>query len=163
MINLLLVIAQLFFSQIHPFHVSVCDIEFSKHEKSLQLSQRVFIDDLEIALGKKYSLNLDVNDETTTTLLDSLIHVYMLENVHLIVDGKQKNATYIGNEIEGDGMWCYMEYTGIKKLKSLEIRNTVFLETFEDQVNIIHFEYEDYEKSIKLDQTKKFGVFNLEN
>ena len=56
-------------------------------------------------------------------------------------------------------MWCYIEYKGVKKFKSLELRSTVLTETFDDQANIIHFIYGDYDKSIKLDKLKSTGTF----
>jgi len=160
MINIFLLIISLLSSFSHPFHVSVCDIDFSQASKSIQVSQRVFIDDLEKVLSKKYQINLIIDDKSQAAVRDSLIEAYIFENLQLLVDGKSKKRVYIGNEIEEDGMWCYIEYEGVKKFSSLEVRSTVFLETFEDQANIIHFKYNDYEKSIKLDFAKKSGTFS---
>jgi len=161
MINFFLLIISLFNSFFHPFHVSVCDIDFSQTTKSIQVSQRVFIDDLEKVLSEKYKINLIIDDKSQAAVRDSLIKAYMFENLQLLVDGKQKKRVYIGNEIEEDGMWCYIEYEGINKFNSLEVKSTVFLETFKDQANIIHFKYNEYEKSIKLDMNNKTGNFSM--
>ena len=159
MINFLLVISSLILSLIHPFHISVCDVDFNEDAKSIQLSQRIFLDDLEQTLNAKYKTHLIIDDESSQAYRDSLIQVYLFESIYLSVDGKEKNRTYIGNEIEDDAMWCYIEYNGIKKFKSLKIKSTVLIETFEDQANIVHFTYGDYEKSIKLDKIKNTGTF----
>jgi hypothetical protein len=163
MINFLLLISSLFLSLFHPFHVSVCDVEFNEEAKSIQLSQRIFLDDFEQLLNEKYKINLIIDDESTKAYRDSLIQVYLFESISLIIDGKEKKRYYVGNEIEDDAMWCYIEYKGVKKFKSLNIKSTVLLETFEDQANIIHFTYGDYDKSIKLDKLKTTGTFKTDN
>ncbi len=159
MINILPVIISLFSYLNHPFHVSVCDVEFNEEAKSIQLSQRIFLDDFEQTLNEKYRVNLVIDDELSKVHRDSLIEVYLFESLHISVDGKEKKGIYIGNEIEGDAMWCYIEYKGVTKFKSLKIKSIVLIETFEDQANIIHFTYGDYEKSIKLDNIKTTGIF----
>ncbi|MEN8249814.1 MAG: DUF6702 family protein [Bacteroidota bacterium] len=139
---------------IHPFHVSVCDIEFNKEAKAVQVSQRMFLDDLEVTLNKKYGTTLIIDDLGTISLRDSLLADYLDENLEIIVDGKVRYGKYLGSEIEEDGMWCYIEFEGIRKLKSIEITNTVLIETFDDQANIIHFKAGEFEKSTKLDKQR---------
>ena len=159
MINSLPLIISLFSYLIHPFHVSVCDVDFNEEAKSIQLSQRIFLDDLEQTLNEKYRVNLVIDDELSKVYRDSLIKVYLFESLQISIDGKEKKGIYIGNEIEDDAMWCYIEFKGIKKFKSLKIKSSVLIETFEDQANIIHFTYGEYEKSIKLDKIKTTGTF----
>ena len=139
MTNIITLVIALFFSSVHPFHVSVCDVDFNTETKSIQISQRIFLDDFEKALNEKFEINLIIDDESTKEFRDSLIQVYLFEKLNLIVDGKEKKRVYIGNEIEEDAMWCYIEYRGIKKFEYLEITSKVLLETFDDQANIIHF------------------------
>lgn len=159
MINFLPIIIALFSCLNHPFHVSVCDVEYNEEAKSIQLSQRIFLDDFEQTLNKKYRTNLVIDNEFSKVYRDSLIKVYLFESIHLSIDGKRKKGIYIGNEIEDDAMWCFIEFKRINKFKSLKIKSNVLIETFEDQANIIHFIYGDYEKSIKLDKIKTIGTF----
>ena len=102
-----------------------------------------------------------IDDITKIEYRDSLIQVYLFENLNITFDGKEKKRTYIGNEVEEDAMWCYIEYSGVKKINSVEVRSTVLLETFDDQGNIIHFKHEEFEKSIKLDKTKTRSTISL--
>ena len=159
MINFLAVVVSLFLSLVHDFHVSVCDVEFNEQSKSIQVSQRIFLNDFEQALNKKFGVNLIIDDEATIAFRDSLIQVYLFEHIKISVDGKEKKRVFIGSEIEEDAIWCYIEYTGVKKFKSLTITSTVLLETFKDQANIIYFKKGEYEKSIKLDNLKTTGTF----
>ena len=161
MLNFLLIVISILNTTAHPFHVSVCEININSASKSIQVSQRIFIDDLEQVLNKTYGVNITIDGNTESGLLDSLINDYLSEHLRLVVDGKIKKRVYIGSEIEEDGIWCYVEYEGIKKIRSIEVTSTVFLETFKDQANIIHFTQGDYEKSIKLDRNNKSGIFEV--
>lgn len=159
MINFFTIVTTIFFSYLHPFHVSVCDVDFKEESKSIQVSQRIFLDDLEKALNEKYDINIAIDDMSTEAYRDSIIQVYLFETLNLIIDGKVRNRNYIGNEIEEDAMWCYIEYEGIKKFETLEMTNRVLLETFDDQANIVHFSYGESEKSVKLDKLNFTTVF----
>jgi len=128
----------------------------------VQVSQRIFLDDLEQALSKKFKINMIIDDENTMAYRDSLIQVYLLESLSITFDSKEKKRVYIGNEVEEDAMWCYLEYHGVKKISSIEVRSTVLLETFNDQANIIHFKYGEFEKSIKLDQSKIRSIISID-
>ena len=58
----------------HPFHVSVTDIEHDAESKSIQVSHRIFLDDLEIGLKKYHKIEkLDTYAPESQERLDSLI------------------------------------------------------------------------------------------
>ena len=136
---------------LHPFHVSVCEIEVNQEARSVQVSQRIFLDDFEDALNSTYATSLIIDDSARKGERDSLIQLYLFDHLKILVDGKEKKPNYLGSEFEEDGIWCYIEYEGIKKVKSLEVTSTVLLNQFDDQANIIHYIHEGYEKSVKLD------------
>ena len=146
----------------HPYHISVCDIVHKSDQKTLQVSQRVFLDDLEETLNERFNIMVDVTNPKNPSYRDSLIQVYLFENIKITVDGKTKKRTYIGNEIEEDGMWCYIEYHSVKSMKSVEITNTVFFDKFDDQANIIHLKYAGKTRSLKLDRATPSDVFKLD-
>ena len=161
MINTFIVLISSLLTPLHDFHVSVCDVEFNEASKSIQISQRIFLDDFELALNNKYGLGLVLDDESTKSYRDSLIQLYLFEKIQLKVDGKEKKRVFVGSEIEEDALWCYIEYEGVSGFNSIEIQSTVLLETFDDQANIIHFSYGEYEKSIKLDKLNTVGKFSI--
>ncbi len=145
----------------HPFHVSVCDVEYKPQIHALQVAQRMFSDDLENALNKTYGTSLMLDEESTAALRDSLIQVYVQEHLLFKADGRTLEGRYLGYEFEEDGVWCYIEYADVPPFTSLEVKSTILLEIFDDQDNIIHFKWGEYEKSIKLDNDKKWGLFTI--
>lgn len=146
----------------HPYHVSVCDVEYNANEHSLQVSQRLFLNDLEDALDKRFSVRLDVMDPSTAQLRDSLIHSYIFERFNLEIDGVKKRRVYIGNEIEEDGMWIYFEYPDVKTLHEVSVTSRILFELFDDQANIVHVKYHDVIHSKKLDRKTPTDQFIFE-
>lgn len=146
---------------LHPFHVSVCDVEFNREAKAIQVSQRIFVNDFEQALNKKFNLNLVIDDTATASLRDSLISVYLQDNLTIYADGKQKEPDFLGTEFEEDGIWCYIEFDGVKRAQTIVVESTILLDLFDDQANIVHFKVGEYEKSVKLDKKVKSRSFEI--
>lgn len=159
--NSILIVLIYFFNMAHPFHVSVCDVVVNQDTKSIQISQRVFLDDMEQTLNNTYGAKLIIDEESMKQVRDSLIELYLADRIEILIDGKVKEANYLGSEFEEDGIWCYIEIKGVKKLKELEITSSVLLDEFDDQANIIHFSKGDYEKSVKLDAGNPKVTFTI--
>ena len=155
-------LAILISSGIHPFHVTVCEIEHDPETKALQISQRVFLDDLEETLNSVYSVKMDIVQPEDRLMRDSLIKDYILKHLIITVDGKQRKRTYLGHEVDKDVLWSYIEYYGVKKMTRLHITNTLFFELYEDQNTLIHMEYNGETISKKLTKLKPSEAFEFD-
>ena len=136
---------------IHPFHVSVSDIKYKEDQKAIQVSSRIFLDDLEVAL-RVFSGNekLDITKKENWDFVDENLGKYMLKNLKLYNEKGQLELNYIGAEIEGDVMWAYVEATKVKKLRSITVWNSILTEAYDDQENIVHFRAFEKVKSERL-------------
>lgn len=146
---------------LHPFHVSVADVVVNQEKRAIQISQRIFLDDLEQALNNTFGTQLIIDNESNNALRDSLIEQYLVGRLSITVDGKKKDSEFLGSEFEEDGIWCYLEIKGVKKIKQLVVASTILFEEFDDQANIIHFKINEYEKSVKLDRDNWQIIFTI--
>ena len=136
---------------LHPFHVSVCSIHHAPEEQTLQITQKIFADDLEEALSAASSSGpVDVLNPPDADALDALIDDYLRNHLQITVNGQVTEATYLGHEREEMALWCYLEVSGVAKIESLSVRSTILTDTFDDQTNIVHVEYQNALKSMKL-------------
>lgn len=150
-----------FQSLVHPFHVSVSDIKYKEDKKAIQISTRMFLDDLELAL-QAYSGNetLDITKESDKEFVKQTLKSYVLERMELWDEkGKAYELNYIGSEIEEDVMWCYIEIEKVRKLKSVKVSNRLLQEVWEDQENLVHFRAFDEVKSARLYRGEDTEVF----
>jgi hypothetical protein len=135
----------------HPIHVSVTEIEYSEKNKSLQITSRIFIDDLETAIRTKTKQeSLDLLNLPTGQSLDQLVRNYLADHLRIKVDGKPAKINYIAHELDDAAIICYLEIENIKKLKTLEVTDDVIHEVHADQYNLVHITYRSPVKSYRL-------------
>lgn len=148
---------------LHPIHVSVTEINFNEKNKSLEITSRIFIDDLELSIraGKRNeSLDLLHPGEGVTT--DQLAGEYLREHLRVKVDGKSPKINYLAHEIDDLAMVCYLEIEGVRKLRTIEVTNSVIQETHADQSNLVHVTYRGPVKSMRLTRDKPTGTLEFE-
>ena len=138
---------------LHPFHVSVCSINHAPDQHTLQITLKVFADDLEEALNQQQAASLpyvDVLNPAEPEVLEAIIQQYLEQRLTIIVDGKVVHPVYLGYEREDLALWCYFEVGEVDQLETIAVRNSVLVETFSDQTNIVHIQYNGTTKSMKL-------------
>ncbi|MDW3208989.1 MAG: DUF6702 family protein [Reichenbachiella sp.] len=142
---------------LHAFHVSVCEIEYDEKQRRLEITHRIFLDDLEIALTDWSGEQVDVLNPPDFKQLDQMIGKYLTERASYSLNGKSVDVSYVGSEKEESVMYAYQVISNVKKVKSLKVTNTVLMETYDDQTNIVHMESGDQMKSLKLSGSETWG------
>ena len=130
-----------FIAPAHEFHTSLAQINYNKTTQSFEVSLRVFTDDLEAALTlenqqKKVTIDQDIADR--------IIEQYLGKHFALLNGQNEKKAmNYVGKEVEVDVTWIYFEAPVKDKPTGMRIKNAIFNELFDDQVNIVNLKYLD--------------------
>ncbi len=151
------------FGILHPFHVSVCEMEYNSSTKSLEITYRMFLDDLESTLVEKYDTDLDITKPGQKGKVDKLVEEYLHSKFKFWANGAQVEFDYLGSEIEGYALWCFIEIIDLDNLETLAIDNKVMQELFDDQINLVHFNKEDQVRSLKLFKDHSFGTLKLKD
>jgi len=150
-----------FLNLFHPFYVSVTEIKQDVKSKTMQVSVRVFFDDFELALNKKYKTKVNILKPEDRKVLDGFIADYM--NAHLKIKTSQKllSLKYVGYEIEEDAAWCYFETESAGQINQLTVQNSILFEQHESQSNMLHVIVNGKRKSTKLDNPKNQATFSF--
>ena len=149
-------------SVLHPIHISVTEVNYSAKDKALQITSRIFIDDLELSIqAKRNDPSLDILNPKNGFTTDQLVKEYVVEHLQLKVDGKIRPLTYLGSEREDLALVCYIEVENFKKAKTIEVTNTAIMETHEDQSNLVHITYNAPVKSARLVKENPKQVFQF--
>jgi hypothetical protein len=134
----------------HPFFVSVVEVNHNKAEATLETSVRIFTDDFENTLKMRFP-NQAIDLYHTTAASDSLISRYLREKIQLRVNGKPVAWTYLGSERVEESTWCYLEVSKVPEVKQLHISNKLLYEYKKEQINMHHITVGGERKSFKLD------------
>ena len=148
---------------LHPIHLSVTEVTYSEKDKAIQITSRIFIDDLELSIQNQLKQpNLDILQPKNGMTLDQMAQEYLKEHLKVKLDGKPQTIKLLGHEIEDVAVVFYIEIENVKKIKSMEVRNDVIMETHEDQSNIVHVTYKSPVKSVRLLRDKPSEVFKFD-
>jgi phosphosulfolactate phosphohydrolase-like enzyme len=138
----------------HPFYVSVTEIEHVKAKKEVQVSCRIFADDLEMVLRKESKLPLDIIHPASKPKMDSLIAGYISRHLTINIDGKAVKLSYLGYKIEEEAAWCFLAAENIPSFNQVKVKDDILYSEHANQINMIHVIRDGVRKSNKLDNPK---------
>ena len=138
------------FSPIHKFYVSVTQINYAEEQKSLQIISRLFIDDMEKVLKERYDAEIRLGSEEDTEKVDKLLQKYLRQKLKIEVNDEEKPLVFIGKEYENDLLLCYLEISDISSLQTITVTNSILMDVFEEQQNIVHVKKGKERKSLIL-------------
>jgi hypothetical protein len=113
---------------VHKFYVSIYQINYSSDKKMLQITSRLFVDDVNAVLYKKFGKKTFLGEKNESQEDVNLMKKYILDNFSLKVNGQLKPINYLSKEMEGNVIICYYNIKDISKIKSLEVKNSALIE-----------------------------------
>lgn len=144
-------------ASVHPLHISVTEIAYDEKEKELEVIMRVFTDDLETAVrAARKNESIDILSPRGVTT-DQLVKEYILLHFEVTLDGKKQENIYLGHEVEGEAILCYIQIAKVKKWKTIGVRNDVIQEIHDDQSNLINVTVDGVVRSLRLMKNKASG------
>ena len=123
----------------HDFFVSILTIRHKPETKTLNLTWRMTAHDIEHALSARGELKLGSAKEHPKA--DSLLNRHFMEHLTLFQE-KQLTWKWIGKELDGETLYCYLQVEGITTLNDLMVSNTLLQDVFAEQQNLVHVEGE---------------------
>jgi hypothetical protein len=151
MINLFSSMALFCAAVFHPFYVSVTEVNHNARTQSVEISCRMFYDDLERVLNKQYHAHIDIVKPTNKDEVNKLLNDYIRKHLIIKADGKVLAPSFVGYEIQEDGAWSYLEVKGILKAKKIEVHDDLLYTEHPEQINMIHVTINGNRQSTKLD------------
>ncbi|MDX1315859.1 MAG: DUF6702 family protein [Eudoraea sp.] len=160
---LLLVLPLLAFSGLHKFYVSVTNVNYSEKEDALQITTRIFIDDLEAVLLERYEVKSLLATPQESELADMYIEKYLKSKLLFELNQEKRKYNFLGKRYDNDVVICYLEIpeVGLPNLESIEIQNEVLTDLFEEQQNLVHFKVKGKKRSFVLFKESNKGMLNL--
>ena len=140
----------------HKFYMGVFQVNYAQEKKMIQITSRIFIDDLNNGLEKKYHKKTFVGTEKETPEDIELLKKYLAENFIIKINGQSKPITFLSKEVEAaDVLVCYSRIKDIDKIKTLEISNTILIDWNTEQQNITHVSAFGTKKSVLFTESSR--------
>lgn len=147
-------------AMVHKFYVAIFQVNHAPEKKMLQVTTRIFVDDLDNALEKKYGRKFHLGEPAQTADELSLMQKYLAERFIVKVNGRPQPLTYLGNETENNVLICYFRATGIGKISSIQVTSKVLFDFVTEQQNIIQTNINGEKGSLLLTVDNPEGTIN---
>lgn len=120
----------------HTFHTSLMSMEYNQPEQLLEISLKVYAHDLETILTRRSGKDVRLGK---TADAEQLTFAYLQEAINLKNGaGEAKSLAWVGMEAKADRVWLYVEAKMPEGLNGAQLRNRVFFDLLQDQVNLVH-------------------------
>lgn len=143
----------------HPLYVSVTEIHHNAKDKALEISCKIFVDDMEETLKKNYKTKVDLSSQQHHEQNDKLIADYISRHLVFVADGKPQKLSYVGYEKDSEAVYCYFEVPNLPAVKKLDVTNSILQDFNTSQINIMHVYVNGSRKSYKLDYPNSQASF----
>lgn len=134
---------------VHPYYVSVTEIEYDLQKKEIGVACKFFVDDIEEAIKEAGAGKTDLikGDKSRNT---KLLEEYLAAHFGVLTDGRRINLKFIGYELDQEAIWCFLEAPSVDPFKRLSIRGDMLFELRKDQINLFHATVNGTRKSQRL-------------
>ena len=145
----------------HPFYVSICQVDFNKVNRRLEISVKIFADDLLLALNNMGKSKIFLGEKHENQSTNEYIFEYLKSNLAFKINNEKKDYNFIGKEIEGDVVWTYLEINDIHFLREIEVKCKILTEVFETQSTIIQINSGNKIRNLLLNKEKYVDALTL--
>lgn len=146
---------------LHKYYISLTKVEYKEESNSVQITMRIFIDDLQEAINTTYHKNLELDEANKSNEIDTLIRKYISPKFKVTINKVASTYSYLGKEFDNDVVYLYLEIKKIKMINAIEIKNDVLMELFSDQINIIKLKINGSKKTFLLTNQKDKELLKL--
>ncbi len=145
----LLIIPLLAFG-IHKHYISLTKVDYVKEKKTVQITMKFFLDDIELALENRMEQPMELASKDENKLADKFLETYVRQKFKIWINEKEMNYSYLGKEYDNNEIFFYLELENIDEINSIAIENSMLFETFEEQQNYIKLTIESVQKTFIL-------------
>jgi hypothetical protein len=155
---LLLLFVGLTAANTHRFYVAIYQIDFVPQKKRVEITTRIFMDDLNDAVSNAYKKSTNIGTEKETPDDIALLKKYLAQNFRISINGKPQAYNYLSSEVESNVVICYLSIKEVTRISSLGVENSLLTEIHSEQQNIIQFNNNGKKQNLLLSSSITKGM-----
>lgn len=128
--------------------MSITHVNYIEKQKAVQITLRVFIDDLQTELNLESTTDqIELATDREPKNIDITYHTYLKEKFKININSTEKEFEYLGKKYDHDMVVFYIEIPDIEHIKSIQIQNTILCDLYSEQENILRTDINNIKKS----------------
>lgn len=148
-------------NSLHPFYISVTEINHNGNEKTLEISCKIFTEDLETVLNTTANPKIDISDPKSKEQINKLLTQYLSNHLQLRVNGQAVKMDLLGFEEEKEATWTYLQVSNVASVKTLEVMDSLLYDSYKEQINLLHVTVGGNRKSTRLNNPDSAARFEF--
>lgn len=137
---------------VHKFYLSNTSIEFNAQTRAIEITSKIFTDDLEHAIEAQCYRYHSLNPQTPEVF--ELVKKYIGDNLSLQVGGRSVVLNFLGYSVDNDMTNLFIEASYFEP-NSVIVNNTILLDLYSDQQNIVEVRWNGQSKREYFTKDKK--------
>lgn len=129
------------------FYSSMTKVDYIEGNKTLKFTTKVNTNHISSALK--------INPNTAS--FEAEVKKYIGKHFNVYVDGADKTLTFTGSQVNGESVWVYFETAGVDNISTLKIKNSILLETYPKQLNLVNIAYKGQQKNMTFQRGKEIA------
>jgi hypothetical protein len=127
----------------HPVHVSVTNLDISTEKNTILITQKMFTDDFDLLFYHLYEKNIKpVAGKDFSPGELSLVNGYMKDAFVIESGGTRLPIEFVKKDQDDESIWLYYTCSlPSNKIRTLMLTNSILLQLFEDQTNLVIVTY----------------------
>ena len=138
----------------HEYYVSITEVVYVLEKQQLQLTTRVFTDDMEAYFNSQTNENIQLSPDHNPILIDALVERFFQNNFKVFFDNNKVEISYLGRQYQEDQMLIFAEVTELSPPTSYKIQNTILIPFRTKQQNIVRVKNNITQKSFLMNASK---------
>jgi hypothetical protein len=122
----------------HPVHVTVLNIEFNQVAGKMEMTFRVYKDDMELALFHNYEILSSLDTAKSGSKPINYLSRYINEKVKIKINNKLVDSlVFVRTMWDGTNLWIYYSAKTEEKPYSIWLKNGMMMDLYFDQSNMV--------------------------
>jgi len=141
----------------HPLHMSFTNVEYNESEQIWEGSVKLFKDDFADEMLRLYGEKLDLEGEKEDSVHAECFDLFISEYLEISINEDvidQETWKYEGRRLNFEAIWLNYSFTYSEVPKIVKLRNTLMFSLFNDQKNLVIFNYKGKQKAFQFRQNK---------
>lgn len=127
------------------FFSSMTKVDYVEGTKTLKFTTKMNTEHIASAI------KIDPN----TTGFEAEVKKYVNRNFDVYVNGTAKPLTFTGSQVNGESVWVYYETGNIGEISSLKIKNSILLDAYPKQNNVLNVAYKGQQKTMQFQRGRE--------
>lgn len=149
-ITLTLLVAFMSFT-VQDFYSSMTKVDYMEGNKTLKFTTKM--NTMHVANAIKINPN--------TAAFEAELKKYVNRSMEVSVNGNAKTLVFTGSQVNGESVWVYFETDGISDINDLKIKNTILLDVYAKQFNVVNIAYKGQQKTMNFTKGKEINTVNF--